>query len=168
MKTAIRWITRGSEAVAAGLLAALFLTFMLQIVSRYLLGGTFGWTLELCLVLWVWIVFFGCATIVRDRDHVTFDLIYLAFPSNIRRVLALITAASIALGLLWSLLPTWDYIDFLAIKRSSTLRIPMRTIFSIYAFFLVVVALRYAWVFVQVIRKGPPDEAHEVHVGEEG
>lgn len=168
MKRAIRWITRGSEAVAAALLAALFLAFMLQIISRYVMDDTFGWTLELCLMLWVWIVFFGCATIVRDRDHVTFDLVYLAFPRGIRRVLALIAAAAIAVGLLWSLLPTWDYIDFLKIKRSATMGIPMRTVFAIYAFFLVVVALRYVWAFVQVIRKGPPDEAHEIHVGEEG
>ena len=168
MQSAIRWITRGSEAVAAALLAALFVTFMLQIVSRYVMDDPYGWTLELCLTLWVWIVFFGCATIVRDRDHVTFDILYLAVPRTIRRVLALISAAAIATGLLWSLLPTWDYIDFLAIKRSATLGIPMRTVFAIYGFFLVVVALRYAWGFVQILRKGPPDAAHEIHVGEEG
>jgi TRAP-type C4-dicarboxylate transport system permease small subunit len=168
MKNAVRWITKGSEAVAAAMLAALFLTFMLQIISRYIMDSPFGWTLELCLTLWVWIVFFGCAMIVRDRDHVTFDIVYLAFPRGVRRVLALISAGAIAVGLIWSLLPTWDYIDFLRIKRSSTLRIPMRTVFSVYAFFLVVVALRYAWAFAETLRKGPPDEAHEIHVGEEG
>lgn len=168
MKGAIRWITRGSEAVAAAMLAALFLTFMLQIISRYIMDDTFGWTLELCLMLWVWIVFFGCAMIVRDRDHVTFDILYLAAPRGLRRVLALISAAAISVGLLWSLLPTWDYIDFLKIKRSATLGIPMRTVFAVYGFFLVVVALRYAWACVEIVRKGPPDEAHEIHVGEEG
>lgn len=168
MRRAIRWITTGAEAVAAAMLAALFLTFMLQIFSRYVMDSPFGWTLELNLMLWVWIVFFGCATIVRERDHVTFDLLYLAFPRGVRRVLALFSALAIAGGLLWSLVPTWDYIDFLKIKRSATLRIPMRTVFSIYAFFLVVVALRYLWLAVEIARKGPPDEAHEIHVGEEG
>ncbi len=150
------------------MLAALFATFMLQIVSRYVMNSPFGWTLELCLMLWVWIVFFGCATIVRDRDHVTFDIVYLSLPRGGRRVLAMIASGAISIGLLWSLVPTWDYIDFLKIKRSATLGIPMRTVFAIYAFFLVVVALRYAWAFVEVMRKGPPDEAHEIHVGEEG
>ena len=36
----------------------------------------FGWTLELCLILWVWLVFFGCAFVVRQRDQVTFDVLY--------------------------------------------------------------------------------------------
>lgn len=168
MRTLIRWLTRGCEAVAAAMLAAMFLTFILQIFSRYVMADPFGWTLELNLTLWIWIVFFGAATIVRDRDHVTFDILYLAMPKGGRRVLALISAAAIAVGLAWSLLPTWDYIDFLKIKKSATLRIPMRTVFSVYAFFLVVVAIRYAWVFAQVLRHGAPDDAHEIHVGEEG
>jgi TRAP-type C4-dicarboxylate transport system permease small subunit len=168
MHRAIRWITTGCEAVAAALLAALFLTFMLQIVSRYVMDDPYGWTLELNLMLWVWIVFFGCATMVRDRDHVTFDILYLAFPRPVRRVLALISALAIAGSLLWSLLPTWDYIDFLKIKRSATLRIPMRTVFAVYGFFLIVVSLRYVWGAIQIVRRGPPDEAHEIHVGEEG
>jgi TRAP-type C4-dicarboxylate transport system permease small subunit len=168
MNALIRWITRGSEAVAAAMLAALFITFMLQIISRYVMVQPFGWTLELCLTLWIWIVFFGAAMIVRDRDHVTFDILYLAVPRGPRRILALISAGAIVVGLAWSLLPTWDYIDFLKIKKSATLRIPLRTVFSIYAFFIVVVVLRYAWAFVEILRKGPPDEAHEIHVGEEG
>jgi C4-dicarboxylate transporter DctQ subunit len=82
-------------------------------------------------------------------------------------VLALITAAAIAVGFAVSLLPTWDYIDFLKIKKSATLQIPLRTVFSIYAFFLVVVVLRYVYEFVRILRLGPPDEAHVIHVGEE-
>ncbi len=56
----------------------------------------------------------------------------------------MISAAAIVIAMVWSFLPTWDYIDFLKIKKSATLKIPMRTIFSIYALFMIVVALRYA------------------------
>jgi hypothetical protein len=42
----------------------------------------YGWTLELCLALWVWIVFWGAAFVVRERDHVTFDVIYGARQSQ--------------------------------------------------------------------------------------
>lgn len=158
------WITRGTEFIAASLLAAMFVTFLLQIFSRYILHTPFGWTLELCLILWVWIVFFGCAFLVREKDHVTFDIFYLAAPPRIRQVLALVVAASITIGMLWAFLPTWDYIDFLKIRRTSTVRepfsgdkIPLRTIFSIYAVFMLVVAARYAWRFVDVLRNGPPE-----------
>lgn len=163
-----KWVSRGTEFIAAAMLAAMFLTFVLQIFSRYVLLEPFGWTLELCLTLWVWIVFWGNAFIVRERDHVSFDILYLALPRRPRQILALISAAAIAIGLAWSFLPTWDYIDFLKIKKSATLKIPMRTIFSIYGLFLIVVALRYAWRFVDILRNGPPDDAHVAHVGEEG
>ena len=163
-----RWLSRGAEGAAAALLAALFATFLLQIFSRYVLASTFGWTLELCLMLWVWLVFFGSAFVVRDQDHVTFDLLYLAVPRGAKRVFAMLSAAAIVIGLGASLWPTWDYIDFLAIKKSATLRIPLRAVFSIYAVFLLAVILRYAWTFIRLARGGAPHEAHVIHVGEEG
>ena len=169
MHTVSKWFTRGAEFFAATMLAAMFFTFLLQIFSRYVLQTPFGWTLELCLILWVWIVFFGCAFIVREKEHVTFDILYLAVPRRIRQVLALIAAGSIAVGMIISFLPTWDYIDFLRLRGTSTVRlpitgdkIPMRTIFSIYAVFMAVIALRYSWRFFDVLRNGPPDEDHQL------
>lgn len=169
VNSAIKWVTRGTEFIAAALLAAMFITFLLQIFSRYVLQTPFGWTLELCLILWVWIVFFGCAFIVREKDHVTFDILYLAAPRRIRQVLALIAAGSIAAGMAWALVPMWDYIDFMKIRKTTTVRlpitgdkIPMRTVFSVYGLFMVAIALRYVWRFVQIARHGPPDEDHRV------
>ncbi|MCK7612684.1 TRAP transporter small permease [Roseibium sediminicola] len=163
-----KWGMKCGEAIAALMLGAMFLTFLLQIFSRYVMAQPFGWTLELCLVLWVWIVFFGNAFIVRERDHVSFDILYLAVPKGPRKVMAMVSALAIASALAWSFLPTWDWIDFLKIKKSATLKIPMRTIYSIYAIFLAVVVLRYAWSFFHVLRHGAPADAHEIHVGEEG
>jgi TRAP-type C4-dicarboxylate transport system permease small subunit len=164
----IAWLRHGPEAVVAAMLGAMFLTFLLQIFSRYVMVQPFGWTLELCIVLWVWIVFFGCAFVVRGRDHVTFDILYLAVPDRIRRIFAAISCSVVAVTFAWSVLPTWDWIDFLKIKRSATLQVPMRTIYAVYALFLVVVALRYAWRLLVILRGGAPREDHEIHVGEEG
>ncbi len=168
MKTLKTWFLRSTEFIAATLLAAMFVTFLLQIFSRYVLQTPFGWTLELCLILWVWIVFFGCAFLVREKDHVTFDVLYLATPRRVRKVLALIAAAAITIGMLWSFLPTWDYIDFLKIRKTATVRlpitgdkIPMRTIFSVYGLFMLVVAARYGWRFVDILRHGAPEDRAE-------
>lgn len=164
-----KWFTRGAEFIAASMLAAVFLTFLVQIFTRYVLRNPLGWTLEFTLILWVWIVFLGNAFIVRERDHVTFDIFYSIAPRRIRQGLALVSAAAIVLGMLWALLPTWDYIDWMKIRKTTTVRnpltgakIPMRTIFSVYALFMVAVALRYAWRFVDVLRNGSPDEDYEI------
>lgn len=140
--------------MAAAMLAAMFLTFVLQIFSRYVMNNPMGWTLELCLTLWVWLVFWGSAFVVREQDHVSFDIVYLMAPRRIRQTLATISALAIAIGLAVSILPTWDYIDFMKIKKSATLKIPMRTVFSIYALFLAAIVLRSLWHIVHIWRRG--------------
>jgi C4-dicarboxylate transporter DctQ subunit len=154
---------RATEGVAAALLAAMFLAFILQIFSRYVLVQPFGWTLELCLALWVWLVFWGNAFIVRDRDHVTFDLIYLSVRPRTRRIMALISALAVAGALAWSFLPMWDYIDFLKIKRSASLPVRMRSVMMIYMLFLAVVIARMLWRVWTVARNGTGDDP--VHPG---
>ncbi|MFD1341514.1 TRAP transporter small permease [Litorisediminicola beolgyonensis] len=169
MEKLSRLITRVAEPIAAAMLAAMFITFLLQIFSRYVMLQPFGWTLELCLILWVWIVFFTNAFLVGERDHVTFDILYNSGSRRVRTVLALISAAAIVAGMLYAFLPTVDYIDWMKMRRTSTVenpltgeRIPLRTIFSIYAIFMVVVALRYALRFVAILRGGPPDADHDL------
>lgn len=163
MTSFFKGLRKGAEAVGALMMLALFATFLLQIFSRYVMDQPFGWTLELCLILWVWIVFFGCAFFVRNEDHITFDLLYRSTSAGPRRVMAAISAVAIVAGLSWSLLPTWDWIDFLRIKRSATLRVPMRDVYVIYAVFLVAVIGAYAWRLVRILKDGVADEDAPEH-----
>ncbi|HWU60464.1 MAG TPA: TRAP transporter small permease subunit [Ensifer sp.] len=154
-------LRQAAEALSAFMMTALFATFLLQIFSRYVMDEPFGWTLELCLILWVWIVFFGAAFILRSEDHITFDLLYLAVPVGPRRVMALISAVAVAGTLLWSLLPTWDWVSFLRIKKSATLHIPMRDIYIVYPLFVVAVAAAYIWRIWVLLHKGIEDDGHK-------
>ena len=154
-----RWLAARAENIAVAMLAALFLTFILQIGSRYVLNSPIGWTLELCLTLWLWIVFWGTAFCVRDRDHVTFDILYLSAGRRVRQVFAIVTAVAIVVGLSASLPATWDYITFYEIKKSATLKIRLDYVFSVYAIFAVAVIARYTFRIVALIRKGDPPEA---------
>ncbi len=164
MQHVVRWFPRIVEFVSATLLAALFITFLLQIFSRYILVTPFGWTLELCLILWVWIVFFACAFLVREKDHVTFDILYLAAPRKIQRIFAMIACFAVVAGMGWALYPTLDYINWLQIRSTTTVgnpfangNIPMRTIFSIYGIFMIALMVRYIVRFVRVYRHGVPN-----------
>ena len=178
MERVLRAFSRLTEGIAAALLAAMFATFLLQIFSRYVMVQPLGWTLELCLILWVWIVFFGCAFVVGDRDHVRFDILVLAVPRGPRRWLAAAAALSVAAGLLWSLAPTWDYIDWMKIRRTSTVEMPwngdkirLKWVFVIYAVFLVAVAARALWAAWSALRHGPPPDpgpdGHPIDRGDE-
>ena len=162
-----------AEGFAAALMAAMFGTFILQVVVRYtariewvavnlpwLQPMNYGWTLEFCLALWVWLIFWGNAFIVRQNDHVTFDILYLAVPPQVRRVFAIITGLAIAIALLASVWPTWDRFMILRLKRTATLGdlfgdwIRMRDIYVIYILFLIAVAARYFWMVWKAFRYG--------------
>lgn len=179
MNVVLRWATRGAEFVAAIMMAAMFLTFILQITIRYtarlewladsvpLLDPTrYGWTLEFCLALWVWIIFWGNATIVRERDHVTFDILYTHVSPPVRKWFAIISGVTICVGLLWSLEPTWEKFHILRLKKTATLTaifgdgIRMRDIYAIYPFFLIAVSLRYAWRAWSTFRRGAEADLH--------
>lgn len=170
MKSFIRWGSRLTEAIAGGMLAAIFAIFLLQIVLRYFFTPA-GWTLELIGILWVWVIFFACAFVVRESDQVKFDIIYLSVGKRTRLAFALISAAALVVGMLYTLLPTWDYIDWMKIRKTTTVenpftgkKIPMRTIFSIYAVFIVAVAARYAWLLFDIFKNGPPKTELEIVV----
>lgn len=155
------WLLKGAEGVAAAMLAAMFLTFVLQIFSRYILNHSFGWTLEVCLTLWLWLVFWSNSFVIKHDEHVTFDILYHSVRPKLRRIFSLIGSASIVIGMAVSFPATWDFIDFLEIKDSPILQVPMRTVFSIYAVFLISVIASYAWRFIWTLRHGVPEEHPE-------
>lgn len=179
MSTLFRGFSRFAEFVAAIMMAAMFLTFILQITIRYtarldwlpeklpfLDPSLYGWTLEFNLLLWVWIVFWGNAFVVRERDHVTFDIIYGAVNPTVRKWFAIIGALAVAAALAVSVGETWDRFAILRLKRTATLDslfgdwIRMRHIYSIYILFMVVVALRYLARALLAWRNGAESDLH--------
>lgn len=126
------------------MMGTMFLMFLVQIASRYILEDPFGWTLEVCLTLWIWIVFFGNSFIVKHEDHIKFDVLYQKSSERIQKIFSLIGATAVVIGMAYSFLPTWDYIDFMQLKRSATLEIPLRTVYSIYAVFIIGTVFMYS------------------------
>ncbi len=148
MTAFIHWIRARVENVAAFLLAAMFLSFMLQIISRYVLNISVIWTTEACLTTWLWVVFLGSAFLLEERDQVKFDLIYGICSLPVQRLLALVSALAISLGFLAALPATLDYITFYKIKSSNTLGIRLDIVFSVYGIFAVAIIIHYgvrAW-----------------------
>jgi len=152
MRATLGWLKARAENVAAGLLAALFLTFVLQIVARYVFSYPLGWTIEVCLTLWLWLVFWTAAFVLKDQDHVRFDLLQVATSRRVQQVFALVSAVAIIAGLLAALPATLDYITFYKIKRSATLRIRLDVVFSVYGIFVVGVVASYALRALNILR----------------
>ena len=179
MSAVFNGLSRFAQFIAAMMMAAMFATFIIQITIRYtarlewiaesvpfLDPSRYGWTLEFCLLLWVWIVFWGNAFVVRNRDHVTFDILYGAVSPAVRKWFAIIGGVTIAFVLLVSIPATWDRFAILRLKRTATLDalfgdwIRMHHVYSIYIFFMAAVAARYLWWAVHVYRFGAEADIH--------
>ena len=164
MASALVWLKARAENVAVGMLTAMFLTFVLQIGSRYVFNAPLGWTVEMCLTLWLWLVFWGCAFCLGDRDHVTFDVLYLAVNPRLRRLFAITSAVAIIVGLAAAFPATLDYITFYKIKKSATLRIRLDYVFSIYGIFAIAVIVQYAQRLAGLVRGRPLEARAELHL----
>ena len=138
-------LSRVAEAIAAIALAAIFIVFLLQIFTRY--SGKLSqwmpvenlslwmseieplrWTVYLISLLWVWLIFLGCSFVVRERDHVAFDILYQAAPPRLRKIMTILGAIILIAVMLISLPATWDAImanRLMDLKKLQTLRMPI-------------------------------------------
>lgn len=158
LRTIGSWLARRAENIAAVMLAAMFAAFLLQIAFRYLLGLPIGWTHEISVILWLWLVLFGAAFVVSEREEIRFDIIYGAVGPGPRRVMALISAFAVIALYTLSLPAVVDYVTFMKVERTSYLKIRFDWLFSIYVVFAVATIVRYIWIAWQAVRGVAPDE----------
>ena len=157
IRKAAAWLRRRAENIAAGLLAVMFIAFILQIVFRYFLNFPIGWTSELSVITWLWLVLWGAAFVVKESEEIRFDLIYGAAGRRTRRVMGIIIGISIVILYAASLPATVDYVRFMKVEKTSYLKIRFDYLFSIYVFFAVAVIARYVWILSHLLRGKDPE-----------
>jgi len=150
------WLRRRAENVATGLLAVMFVAFMVQIVFRYFFSFPIGWTSELSVVTWLWLVLWGAAFVVKESEEIRFDLISGAAGPRARRIMGIIAGISIVVLYAASLPATIKYVSFMKVESTSYLKIRFDWLFSIYVFFVVAVVIRYLWILSRLLRGKDP------------
>jgi TRAP-type C4-dicarboxylate transport system permease small subunit len=155
----LRWLQRRAENIAALMLAVMFSAFVIQIVFRYFFNFPIGWTSELTVVMWLWIVLWGAAFVLKENEEVRFDLIVGAVGRRARIGMGIV--ASLALVVLYgaSLPAAWKYVTFMKVEKSSYLKIRMDWLFSIFILFLVAILVRYVWILWHLLRGREAEEA---------
>jgi TRAP-type C4-dicarboxylate transport system permease small subunit len=160
----LAWLRRRAENIAALMLAVMFAAFVLQIVFRYFFNFPIGWTSELTLVLWLWLVLWGAAFVLTEADEIRFDLLVGSVGRKVRIAMGIV--AGIALIVLYaaSLPATLSYVSFMKVEKSSYLDIPFNWLFSIYPVFVVAILVRYAWILWRLLRGRDVAAADPTHV----
>jgi len=135
--------------IAAIMFAVMFALFVYKIVMRYAFGDAVAWADELAVLLFMWVIFWGYAFVVPDREQIAFDLVYRALPVTPRRVAGIVRAVLVG-GLLAAALPTiCGYLLFLNRTQTAVLRWPVGWVYSCFAVMIAAVVARSA---VTVVR----------------
>jgi len=124
---------------------AMFAAFLLQVFTRYVLNDPVAWTQEFVLIMYIWIVFWCGAFLLKEREHITFDMFFLALPPRQRRILAIILTALTGLVFIVALPATIDYVTFMKIEKSPVMGIRFDILYSIFIVFVVAVAVGALW-----------------------
>lgn len=141
----MRLLSRCAEGVAAGLLAVIFVAFILQIVLRYALDWPVGWTAELSVVAWLWLVLWGAAFVLKDHEEIRIDLLPHLLGPRAQRVAQAIGSIAVVVLFGMALPATWDYVTFMKVEKSSYLKIRFDWLYAIYLVFAVAVMARHLW-----------------------
>lgn len=136
---------------SAAMFAAVFVIFNYKIVTRYLEHDEAAWTDEVSVILFVWIIFWANALVVRDREQITFDLLYHPWPERTRRGLAIARLLLVGGLFAWALPGSIDYLMFLWRERTPVLNLRLDLVYSCFGLFMVAVVARSLWSLVGLL-----------------
>jgi len=165
IRSAVDWMRRRAENIVAGLLGLMFVAFIIQIVFRYFFNFPIGWTAELSVITWLYMVLLGSAFWLKESEEVRFDLISGSLGPRGRRVVGLIVAVAAVVLFGMAMPATVSYVAFMKVESSSYLKIRLDILYSIYGVFAVAVIVRYVWAIVSLLRGEVPEEVDITEAG---
>ena len=149
---AVHWLSRRSKDVLVLLLATMFITFVLQILFRYVINEPLGWSEEVIVGAWLWTVLWGAAFVLRESEEIRFDIIYSNVSERTRGIFTAITGVVLIVIYGVSLPAAYSYVAFMKVERSAYLHIRMDVLYSIYVIFAVASIVRYAHLVWHALR----------------
>lgn len=159
MRSGVDWIRRRAENIVAAMLAIMFVAFIIQIASRYFFNFPIGWSSELSVVAWLYMVLIGSALWLRESEEIRFDLVSGSLGPRGRRVIGIIVAAVGLVLFAMSFPATWKYVTFMKVESSSYLKIRLDILYSVYLLFAAAIIVRYAWDVWRMMRGEAPEAA---------
>lgn len=159
MRSAVDWIRRRAENIVAAMLAIMFVAFIIQIASRYFFNFPIGWSSELSVVAWLYMVLIGSALWLKESEEIRFDLVSGSLGPRGRRVIGIIVAAVGLVLFAMSFPATWTYVTFMKVESSSYLKVRLDILYSVYLLFAAAIIVRYAWDVWRMMRGEAPEAA---------
>ena len=146
------WLRRAANLVGGALFVALFGVFIIQITARFGFNKPLAWTDEAAVILYVWVILWATATMVPQREHVAFDLIWNSVGIGARRTMQIGGNSLVGALALVALPASWDYVRFMAREGTPVLGIPLFWVYLPFVVMLVALVLRCGFAVWQALR----------------
>jgi TRAP-type C4-dicarboxylate transport system permease small subunit len=159
------WLRRRAENMLVILLTVMFVSFLIQVFSRYVLNDPVGWSEEVIATMWVWIVLWGSALVLSEKEEIRFDIIYSNLPERIRRAFTVITGIVLIVLYAISLPAVYAYVSFMKVERSPYLHVPINWMYSVYVIFAIASIVRYCWLVYEAVRGEKAPETDPAALG---
>jgi C4-dicarboxylate transporter, DctQ subunit len=138
----LHWWHRRAEDVAVALIATMFVSFLLQIVFRYALNRPLGWTEEVTVLCWVWVVLWGASFVLTEHEEVRFDILSGVVPPRVRRAFTIVSSLALVVLMALALPAIWRYVAFMRREHSAYLGMRFDVLYSIFVVFAVMCIVR--------------------------
>lgn len=146
------WPQKAANIIGGGLFLTLFIVFVIQVTARFAFNKPIAWTDEAAVILYVWVILWGAAVVVPEREHVVFDLLWNSVPQRARQGMAI--AGNLLVGglALCGIPGCWDYVHFMAREGTPVLGVPFMWVFMPFVLLLAALVVRSAWAIWSAVR----------------
>ncbi len=123
-------------------LLIMFVTFVYQIFSRYILNSPVPWAYEVTVMCYLWMVILGACYAYRDRSHVTFTLFYDAFGTRAKAVIAFLGNLLMLIAFVYMFIPSCQMIlDQMSKQVTSVFKIGLNIVYFPFIPFNIIIIL---------------------------
>lgn len=104
----------------------LLICVCVNIVLRWVFQSPLFYAEELCRIFFIWMCFWGFGYVQKERAHIRVTVFTRKFPAAANFIIDMLVSAVGLFVFGWILVCGIEYLDYVSIRRSSALQIPMQ------------------------------------------
>ncbi len=138
-----RQLKRAADFIGTASYGILFLTFIFQVILRFVFNKPLTWSDELIVILYVFSMFWAGAFLLKEKDHVMLDLLYEHLPPQGKRVFSIAYSVLIGGLFIWAVPASYSYVRFMMRENTPVLDVPFGLVYAAFILFLLAIGLAY-------------------------
>ena len=152
----LRWLLRGEQMLAVGLLLLVLVTMGVQVIARYVFHAPISWSEELARFGLIWLAFIASGFVMAEGQHLTVDMLSARLGPVGKFRLDCFSNSIVILTCLLLLVGGFQFVWYVARVGSPGLGIPMSWWYGAASTGLALVALHAVLNMRYAFRTGHP------------